>query len=1038
MTLASTDADHASRTMGGVATRVASLDFIGRRQELDQLDAAVERGTSGDAGIVLIGGDAGMGKSRLVAEVAQRASARGSLVLEGGCVSLGEGEGLPFAPIVEALRRLPAVIDAGGAGPIRSIDELRSPEMAELGRVIPELGAPATPEAGVFNRPDWVQARIFEGLLALLRSLGEHIPVLLVVEDLHWADSSTRDVLAFLARNARTERLSVIGTYRTDELHRRHPLRPWLSEMERSPRVTLMEIDRFRRPEIDAQITAILGHRPTTDLLDAIQRRAEGNPFFVEELLAAGGEAADQLPATLRDGMMARVAALSPEAQRILGVAAVAGRTVEVDRLADVTGADEAAIEGPIREALAAQIMAPDASRGIDAYRFRHALLAEAVYDDLLPTERRRLHAAYARSIGASAVPPGAEGASQLVALAHHSTAAHEPVRALDAWVRAARAAAAAHAFGEAGRAYERAIDLWDVVPADDRPPDTDAADLHHAAALAAMMSGRNDRAVDLAQAAVDQLDPEGDPERWAAANERLARASWVYGSMDDALRTLETTATVLREAEADREGPMAMQARVMASIAGTHMLRGAHPEAIRAANEAIDLSRSTGSRLSEAHALNTLGTSSALLGDCAGGIANLRAAFALTRELNDVDDMGRSYANLSSVLNICGAMEESLAVALDGVAWARSVGAAGGYGRFLAGNAIDAAIELGRWDEADRLIDEHQVGDPLGVNRLGMINVVGPFHARRGRFEEARRLLDEGRASVERLHEAQFSGPIYVGAVELALAAGDPDDAVGIAAHGIRLIERTGDRYYLSELLAVATRAEADRAERARAKRDVDLARAALGSATAYRDTLGHWAAAASGDEAYGGRLTADAAMSTAETQRAGGSTDRRSWVAAVEAADRAGTAWRMAYTRFRLAEAMIVTRAPRREAAVALAAALDRAVALSARPLIGWIESLAKRARIEIPAPDGRVDAEAPVAEDTDVPAVDDHGLTPREREVLALLVEGQTNRQIAEALFISESTAGVHVSNILGKLGVSSRTEAAAVATRLGLDR
>ena len=199
----------------------------------------------------------------------------------------------------------------------------------------------------MFDRPGWVQARIFEGLLALLRSLGERVPVLLVVEDLHWADDSTRDVLTFLARNARSERLAVVGTYRTDELNRRHPLRPWLSEMDRLPRVTRIEVGRFGRTELDAQISSILGRRPGIELLDAIERRAEGNPFFVEELLASGaGSPGDRLPPTLRDVLLTRVTVLSEDAQRILGYAAVAGRTVEADMLAEVAEVAEADIEG--------------------------------------------------------------------------------------------------------------------------------------------------------------------------------------------------------------------------------------------------------------------------------------------------------------------------------------------------------------------------------------------------------------------------------------------------------------------------------------------------------------------------------------------------------------------------------------------------------------------------------------------------------------------------------------------------------------------
>ncbi len=1015
--------------MEAVATRVASPEFIGRRRELGSLTDAVVRGTAGDAVVALVGGDAGMGKSRLVAEVAVAARERGWLVLEGGCVSLGNGEGLPFAPIVEALRRLPGMIAAGQAGPIHDIDELRMLETSDLGRLVPELGAVAAPDPDVFDRPGWVQARIFEGLLVLLRSLGERVPVLLVVEDLHWSDSSTRDVLSFLARNARTERLAVIGTYRTDELNRRHPLRPWLSEMERLPRVVRIEIGRFGRSDLDAQIGAILGQRPSLEMLEAIERRAEGNPFFVEELLASGaGAPGDGLPPTLRDVLMTRVTALSEDAQRILGVAAVAGRTVEPDLLAEIAGAAETDIEGPLREAVAAQILTIDAQNRPDAYRFRHALLAEAVYDDLLPSERRRLHAAYAAALDARPVPSGAEGASRLASLAHHATAAHEPVVALRAWVRAARAAAGSHAFAEASRAYERAIELWDAVPADDRPGDADAAALYHEGALAAMISGRNARAADLARAAVDRLDPETQLERWAAANERLARAVWISGGMDEGLARLESTAAILAPGD-----PSPMRARILAAIAGAHMLQGDHPRALEVARSAIDESRATGARLSEAHALNTLGTSTALLGDCEEGLRTLRDAFELTNELNDVDDRGRSFANLSSTLLVCGAGEESLRVSLDGVAWARGVGATNGYGRFIAGNAIDAAVQLGRWDRAEELVDELLAGDPEGANRISMISNVGPLYARRGRAADAERLLAEGKTFVDSLLEAQFTGPVHVGLVELALATGRIGDAAATAADGIARLNRTRDRFYQSELRALGARAEADRAELTRAGRDTATAAEAAAVAAGYRDELHGWVAEMPRPDAYGGSLAADAAQAAAEARRADGVADPAAWQAAVQAADRAVSAWRQAYVRYRAAEALLGARAPRRDAAAELGDAAARATALGAEPLLGWIEALARRSRIEIPTAQPSAELDTPAIPE---PPADDHGLTAREREVLALLVEGDTNRRIAEQLFISESTAGVHVSNILGKLGVTSRTEAATVAARLGL--
>ena len=397
---------------------------------------------------------------------------------------------------------------------------------------------------------------------------------------------------------------------------------------------------------------------------------------------------------------------------------------------------------------------------------------------------------------------------------------------------------------------------------------------------------------------------------------------------------------------------------------------------------------------------------------------------------MTSTTSVGR-YANLSSVLTICGASEDSYGVAMEGIVWARSVGASRGHGRYITGNAIDAAIELGGWTEAETLSDDALSGDSVGVNRMGTISVVGTFFARLGRTEEAAQLLSEGLALIEPLTEAQFSGQMYVGRVELALTTGTAEDAARFAAEGVARINRTGDRYYQSELLSIAARAEADRAAMGRATRDPGLAKTALAAARAYRDTLRDWTDTPVGAEQFGGQLAADAAISAAEVERAAGEAGVEAWQVAVDRADRCKSAWRMVYSRYRLAEALLQARSSRREAAQVLGDAWARADALGAAPLVDQIESLARRSRVEIPtvvsAPTTAVDEPAPS---------DDHGLTAREREVLALLVQGHTNKRIAEELFISESTAGVHVSNILGKLEVRTRTEAASVAARLGL--
>ncbi len=983
--------------MSRVTTRVSSSLFIGRQAELQRIMGAVERAGAGEAAVVLVGGEAGIGKTRLMDEVGGRSQDLGALLLEGGCVSLGDGGGLPFAPIVEALRRLPAALAGGKFGAI-DVETLRTPATVELGRLLPEFGTPAAADAEGPGRPEWIQARIFEGVLALLRGLGERAPVVCVLEDLHWADSSTRDLVAFLARNVRTEPLVVIGTYRTDELHRRHPLRPWLAEMDRLPRVQRMELARFGREELSAQVEAIIGHAPETELLDAIGRRAEGNPFFIEELLAAGGgTAVTGLSETLREVLLSRVSALSEGAQRILGIAAVDGRSVDPTLLAEVAARPESDLEEPIREALAAQLLVSDIDEG--RYRFRHALLAEAVYDDLLPSERRRIHAAYGATLDARPVPDGAEGASLLAALAHHATAAHEPVRALRAWIAAARAAAASYAFAESVRSFEHAIELWDVVPADDRPSGVDASTLHHEASLGAMIIGRLDLAVDLARVAVELVDPVRDPERWAAANERLARASWVAGATQEATDLLESTAATM-----ERSGPSPERARVLAALAGAYMLRGGHARAIPVAEAAIDLARSTHAALPEAHAMSTLGTSLSLIGRCAHGITVSREAFARNLADGDIDAIGRAYANYSSVLLVCGSFEESLEVAEAGVAWARSAGAYEQYGRFIRSNVAEAEIELGRWDAAEQTVDELVAAKVFGGTRMGILAVAGLFLVRRGRSADARPLLEEGRALVEPLRDAQFTGPVHVGLIELALTDEDAITAANVAADALDRLGRTGDHFYVTELAAIAARAEADAASLARALRDDAGAARASARARDAAAILEQIRAELPGSDAFGGRLESMVALALAECHRADGDAAPDAWRAAVDAADRAGIVWPIAYARFRLAESLLGARAPRRDAEAALVAAHAVADGLGAGPLRGWIEGLARRARVRIAEPaaigavaaiDGVVDADLPSAAAV---ALDGLGLTRRELEVLPLVAAGHTNKRIA----------------------------------------
>src|SRR5215211_986653 len=299
--------------------------------------------------------------------------------------------------------------------------------------------------------------QVLDAVRAVLVGLSERTPVLLVVEDLHWADRATRELIGFLARALRSGRVTLAVSYRSDELHRRHPLRPLLAELVRLSTVERLELAPLTRAELTEHLEAVAGAPLPAEQVEGIYARSEGNPFYAEQLLAAGaGDARVELPATLAELLLARVQGLSEPAQRVLRVAAVAGRRVPHRLLAGVAGQPEADLEHGLHEAVGARVLTTDATTG--SYAFRHALLQEAVYGDLLPGEQVRLHAAYARLLAAD---PGGAAAE----LAHHCLASHDLAGALAASVHAAEEAEAVLAPAEALRHLSSALRSWEQVP---------------------------------------------------------------------------------------------------------------------------------------------------------------------------------------------------------------------------------------------------------------------------------------------------------------------------------------------------------------------------------------------------------------------------------------------------------------------------------------------------------------------------------------------------------------------------------------------
>jgi tetratricopeptide (TPR) repeat protein len=645
----------------------SSPSFVGRVQELQTLEVARERTANGEPAVVLVGGEAGVGKTRLVAELAARCATEGMRVLSGGCVPVG-GEGLSYAPIVEALRALP---DELGVDAVR---ELGGPSWRELARLLPSLGEP---DAGPPGQA--AQARLFELLLGLLARLSEQTPIAVVVEDLHWSDRSTRDLLAFLVRNLRRERVLLVITYRDDEPGQQR-LGPYLAELDRAGWVERVELARLDQPQTEAQLVGILGAAPAAELVDAIFARSEGNPFFTEELLAAVRAGSRELPTTLRDLLRGRMQVLPEHARQALAVVAVAGRQVPYRLLAAVAGLEDHELDSALRAAVASQLLVT--RPGQDSYDLRHGLLREVINADLLPGERARLHAGYARALTERPELAGTSPAVLVGELAVHWDAAGELTRALPARIQAGLAAEGARAFAEAARHFERALTLWEQAPQPDRPAGLDRVDLLARTAQAAAFTGLPEPAIGLLGQAMDSINPTVEPVRAAVLLAQLGLDRELAGREADALAAFQEAERLLVGVP-----PSAERARVLVGYARVLALMWRSPEAVAFCEEAIAVARAVGARTEETHALSTLGMCLDDLGQLDRAAALHLEARRIAEEVGDAEAIVRTYVNLSHVLQLAGQLQAALGDAREGYQRAHQLGLERATGSYVAGN---------------------------------------------------------------------------------------------------------------------------------------------------------------------------------------------------------------------------------------------------------------------------------------------------------------------------------------------------------------
>ncbi len=932
---------------------------------------------------MLVSGDAGIGKTRLITELAALARTDGFITALGGCLQLGEVS-VAYAPLVESLRDLRT--------------QLGDDTFNELGgHLTDHSGGEAVPQgSGPF----------FEQLLGFLTRLGQRRPLLLTFEDLHWADASTRDLVAFLARNLRDTAVVLLLSYRGDEIHRRHPLRPLIADLERDPLVERVAVDGFDRAELVSLLDEIADEQPADDAaIDDVLARSDGNPFYIEELVAAGG-VSGPLPSTLADVILARVSRLPDIAQDVLHQAAVLGHEVDDYLLAAVTDRPIGEVTSALREAVFDQLLIIDG----DACRFRHALVREALYDDLLPGERTRLHVATAEALEAATHPTEQ---ARWAMIAYHWDAARDAPKAYAASVRAGMEAENVHAFADAAEQFERALKLYDRVPADEQ--NLPRASLLLRAADAVQASSRTPRAIALAEGALAALGDDATPEQRALVLERLGRINWTMHHGPAAVAAYERAVALLEGRPPSRE-----QAFALSALGQSLMQRDQYSDALAVLRQAIDVARSVGARDVQGHALCSLGPVLVALGRVDESIDTMLQARELSLEYGSADDVNRAYVNVVHCLYFGARYDAAAREAADGVDYAARTGYLRHYGEAIAGNAIAALLCAGRWHDAEAVRADPRVpeGDPYQELRWL------PLLVGRGNYDEARRVAGRSLDSTADADDVQFRALALLRAGELAAHDERWDDARTMLADALSRAGSTDDQYYRAQAYAIAIRIEADRIA-AQAPRD-DVGR----HRQVADDLLGQARSFAAGKASNGTSLLPEPAawLVTAEAEhaRAWGRDDAAVWADVAATWDEVGQPFPAATARYRQADALLRGHGERADAVTVARKALRVADELGAEPLAIAVRQLARRSRLEL------ADS-APAPERDPLAALN---VTRRELDVLRLLAEGRTNRQIGAALFISEKTASVHVTNLLRKLGVTNRVEAAAIAQRVGL--
>ena len=954
--------------MGDMANAAERSDprLVGRAGELAALDEQLDIAVATGRRIVLLAGEAGLGKTALVESFASSLAGRRIRVdiVRGLCVPMGES-GLPFTPVLGLLR---AVEELHGTD--RLVDWAGGGRRA-LGSLLPDLLQPAEPA-------DDLQLQLFEAVGRVLQHAAEVAPLVVLVEDVHWADDSSRALIQFLARRLGTAPVLLVCTFRPDEVSGPRLLRPFLADLARLPWTVRLELSRLGRTEVADMLAPPGGPRPTAELVEEIHRRSEGVPFYVEEL-AAMDRAGTGIPESLRGALEARTSHLAPSARELLGLMAVGGIRMHHELLVEASGTDSAEVDDQLRDAVDAGVVRVDG----DDLTFRHALFGEALYDDLLPGERGRLHAAVAQTLERR---PNLAPGSPDHAIALHWSRTSEHERTFAAAARAARGGSAAHA--ETLTMHERMLELWALV---DAPEDVAGprVDVLTDAARAARDAGDFDRAIELVSAALEVSHPDDVHGRV----ERLMLRSQL---VTDDLRSGAHADVELAETLLAGVDDTAFRVRMLGLMAMFRLNAGldALPQADDARTASLEAAEGDGA----AGARTTYGTVLVAVGRDGEGLEEIAAA----AELPGIRPrtLLRNRLNHSDALHLTGAYDDAVAVALRGLEEAREHGMERSWGTLLEGNAAESMLAAGQWSTAADLIADAVMLDPPSAHRTHVDLLLAWLHLWRDETELADAVLAEHRTLAVGLSDQpmpQFAAQLMRIDGEFSVLTGRPERAW---SYFLAFLEHRSlvDLQRTWSLVAMGAAAAAP----------LELA-APQGRSDIVRDVISD----------LGPTTMSPVWLGLAEAELVD---SRDAWEALLPLLHATSCPVHLVpYAQVRLAGHLTTAR-DRAGLKALLDEALPNSRRLGVRLATNRLSVLAQRVGVAQVQSGG---GPAPLA-----------ALTTRELEVLRLVGAGRSNKEIGTELFISAKTASVHVSNILAKLGVSGRGEAGALAHRHGV--